>query len=70
MHNIRWVKFGLYRRSFYEGHSLRQVDMFLDLIRQKKFHIVIDRTFPLSEARAAHRYLEGRDHFGKIVLTP
>jgi NADPH:quinone reductase-like Zn-dependent oxidoreductase len=31
--------------------------------------VVIDKAFPLAEARAAQRYLEGRDHFGKIVLT-
>ena len=49
--------------------AFNQVDTFLDLVRQKKFQVVIDRTFPLAEARAAQRYLEGRDHFGKIVLT-
>ncbi len=30
---------------------------------------VVDRTFPLAEARAAHEYLAGRGHFGKVVLT-
>jgi NADPH:quinone reductase-like Zn-dependent oxidoreductase len=29
---------------------------------------VIDRTFPLAEAAAAHRRLEGSEQFGKIVL--
>ena len=47
----------------------KQLDAFFDLIRQQKLRIVIDRTFPLSEARAAQRYLEGRDHFGKVVLA-
>lgn len=46
-----------------------QLDALLILVRDKKFQVVIDRTFPLSEARAAQRYLEGRQHFGKIVLT-
>ena len=31
---------------------------------------VVDRTFPLSEARAAHERLEKSEQFGKIVLNP
>jgi putative PIG3 family NAD(P)H quinone oxidoreductase len=30
---------------------------------------IIDRTFPLAEAAAAHRYLDG-EHFGKVLLLP
>jgi NADPH:quinone reductase-like Zn-dependent oxidoreductase len=30
---------------------------------------IIDRTFPLGEAAAAHAYLEAGDHVGKVVLT-
>ncbi len=30
---------------------------------------VVDRTFPLQEARAAQTYLEDRKQFGKVVLT-
>jgi len=29
----------------------------------------LDRTFPLAEAAAAHRYMESGQHVGKIVLT-
>ena len=49
--------------------AFKQLDFFLDMVRQKKFQVVIDRAFPLAETRAAQRYLEGRSHFGKIVLT-
>jgi len=35
-----------------------------------KLKAVIDRTFPLSEARAAHERLEKSEQFGKIVLNP
>ena len=31
---------------------------------------VVDRTFPLSEARAAHEHMEKSQMFGKIVLKP
>jgi NADPH:quinone reductase-like Zn-dependent oxidoreductase len=31
---------------------------------------VVDRTFPLSEARAAHEYMEASQMFGKVVLNP
>jgi NADPH:quinone reductase len=32
--------------------------------------VVIDRTFPLSEAAAAHAYIESRQAFGRVVMTP
>jgi NADPH:quinone reductase-like Zn-dependent oxidoreductase len=31
---------------------------------------VVDSTFPLSETRAAHEYMEQSKMFGKIVLNP
>jgi NADPH2:quinone reductase len=31
---------------------------------------VIDREFPLSEAAAAHTYIESRASFGRVVLVP
>ena len=34
-----------------------------------KLKPVIDRTFPLAEAAAAHARMEGGDHVGKIVLV-
>jgi len=32
--------------------------------------VVIDRKYPLSEAAAAHAYLESRQAFGRVVLIP
>jgi len=32
-------------------------------------HALIDNTFSGTDTRAAQRYLEGRRHLGKIVLT-
>jgi NADPH:quinone reductase-like Zn-dependent oxidoreductase len=34
-----------------------------------KLRPVVDRTFPLSEARAAHEHLASSEQFGKVVLT-
>ena len=49
--------------------DFRQLDMILKLVQEKKFQVVIGKTFPLAETRAAQRYLEGREHFGKVILT-
>ncbi|HEX4046734.1 MAG TPA: zinc-binding dehydrogenase [Elusimicrobiota bacterium] len=35
-----------------------------------EFAAVVDRTFPLAQARAAHEYLAARGQFGKVVLLP
>jgi NADPH2:quinone reductase len=32
--------------------------------------VVIDRTYPLAEAGAAHAYIESRQAFGRVVLVP
>jgi len=35
-----------------------------------ELRVVVDRTFPLSEAAAAHAYVESRAAFGRVVLLP
>jgi NADPH2:quinone reductase len=35
-----------------------------------ELRVEIDRTFPLSEAAAAHEYIESRQAFGRVVMTP
>src|SRR5262249_16540733 len=40
----------------------------LEQVAAGRLSPVIDRTYPLSEARAAQERLEGREQFGKIVL--
>ncbi|MGN6474918.1 MAG: quinone oxidoreductase family protein [Mycobacteriales bacterium] len=35
-----------------------------------KLRVVIDRTYPLSEAAEAHRYIESRQAFGRVLLIP
>ncbi len=42
----------------------------MSLVFQSRLTPPIARTFPLSEARAAHEYMEQGEFFGKIVLIP
>ena len=39
------------------------------LAAQGRLKAVVDRTFPLADARQAHEYLEAKGQFGKVVLT-
>lgn len=41
----------------------------VDLIRDGLVRILVDRTFPMSEAAQAHRYLDERRHVGKVLLV-
>jgi len=47
----------------------KELDIILKLVQEKNFDAGIGKTFPLSETRAAQRYLEGREHFGKVMLS-
>jgi NADPH:quinone reductase-like Zn-dependent oxidoreductase len=42
----------------------------LDHVRAGRLHPVVDRVLPLAEAAEAHRLLEERACFGKVVLLP
>jgi NADPH:quinone reductase-like Zn-dependent oxidoreductase len=46
----------------------RELANLLNLVQEHKFQVIIDRSFPLAEARAAQRHLEGRSYFGKVAL--
>lgn len=41
----------------------------LDLVARGALRPIVDRTFPLAQAADAHRYLDRREQFGKVVLT-
>src|SRR6478609_1453773 len=44
-------------------------DLF-ERVASGELRVEIDRTFPLAEAAAAHAYIESRQAFGRVVLTP
>ena len=46
------------------------MDKLLSDIGKGELKVVVDRTYPLSEAAAAHAYIESRAAFGRVVLVP
>lgn len=42
----------------------------LSRIANKELSVVIDSTFPLSQASEAHRHIESRKAFGRVLMTP
>ena len=38
--------------------------------RRRAARSSIDRTFPLADAAEAHRYIESRQAFGRVLLVP
>ncbi len=45
------------------------LDQILFWVRDGKLQPRVDRTFPMGEAPAAHRYIQERKNIGKVVLT-
>lgn len=59
------------------GHYIRDREELLwragdlfEAVNDGRLTVRVDRTFPLAEAADAHRYLEGRNTKGKILLRP
>ena len=50
------------------GTTHREVKAAFDLVKEGKLKPIIDRTFPLKDASLAHKYMEERKNFGKIIL--
>jgi NADPH2:quinone reductase len=42
----------------------------VDDVAAGRLEVVVDKTFPLSEAAAAHEYIESRQAVGRVVLVP
>jgi alcohol dehydrogenase len=52
------------------GWMRDDIHQLLDMIQNGKLQVLIDRTYPLDEAREALRVIEDREVFGKVVVTP
>jgi NADPH:quinone reductase len=42
----------------------------IDAVAAGELRVVIDRTFPLADAAAAHAFIESRQAFGRVLLVP
>jgi NADPH:quinone reductase-like Zn-dependent oxidoreductase len=60
----QWSLLGSFMGSLGELHQV------LKFVFRKQLHPVVDRVFPLSEIAEAHRYLENKEQFGKVLVTP
>ncbi|MGB0499326.1 MAG: NAD(P)H-quinone oxidoreductase [Rubricella sp.] len=59
------------RSIAYKAHVARTLEREIwPLIESGEIGPVMDRTFPLEEAAAAHARMEASEHIGKIVLVP
>jgi putative PIG3 family NAD(P)H quinone oxidoreductase len=60
------------------GHAQAEMGQYLQkfgkevlpLFKKNQISCLVDKTFPLSEAKEAHVYIEQRKNFGKVVLVP
>jgi NADPH:quinone reductase-like Zn-dependent oxidoreductase len=50
--------------------SVTELRKVMELVAQGKLKPVIHRGFPLAEAAQAHRVVDSRDFFGKVLLLP
>lgn len=46
------------------------IDNLLARVARKELSVVIDATFPLDQAAEAHRHIESRKAFGRVIMTP
>jgi len=67
LHRVWWKQLSILGSSMGTPEDFQGV---YDLIAAGKARPVVDRVFPLAEARAAHERLEAGEQLGKIVLVP
>ncbi|MCC2683706.1 MAG: NADPH:quinone oxidoreductase [Paenibacillaceae bacterium] len=48
----------------------RDLEILIQMVQQGKLKPIIDRVMPLEEIREAHRIIEEREVFGKVVMHP
>jgi NADPH2:quinone reductase len=52
------------------GRAHRMIEHLINEVAVGRLRVVVDRTFPLSDAAAAHAFIESRQAVGRVVLVP
>ena len=52
------------------GWMRSDIEELLKLVQSGKLKVLVDKVYPLSEAREALRVIEDREVFGKVVVSP
>jgi NADPH2:quinone reductase len=52
------------------GRAHANIERLLGEVAAGDLTVVVDRTYPLAEAAAAHARMEDRQAFGRVVLVP
>ncbi len=55
---------------FLSPRAHAMIERHLEALAAHELRVVIDRTFPLADAAAAHAYIESRQSFGRVLLIP
>ncbi len=66
LHRVWWKQLSILGSTM---GTKEDFDGVYELVASGKVRPLIDKVFPLSEARAAHERMEAGEQFGKIVLT-
>ena len=59
----QWSLLGSFMGTMGELHQV------MKFVFRGQLKVIVDRAFPLQEIAAAHRYLENKEQFGKVILT-
>ena len=60
-----------YHLGRFKGHEWkvkRSIDNLIKLVKEYDLHPVVDSKFPYEDAAKAHRYIQERKNFGKVLL--
>jgi len=70
MNNQTLTGYFLGAELFFAPRAHAMVAQLIDDVAAGRLRVVIDRTFPLADAAAAHAFIESRQAFGRVLLVP